>query len=194
MMQISTLVRKIPSNVLIIDVEATCWEGNAPQGQESEIIEIGLCTVNTASGKRGEKRSILVKPERSRVSVFCTQLTSLTQQQVEQGISFAEACSLLQRDYASKESLWISYGDYDRRQFERQCQSYHVPYPFSSNHINLKLLFALLQGLPTQVGMAEALRLLHLPLEGIHHRGDDDAWNIAEILTELMRRNRTFPL
>jgi len=190
----SALVRKIPSNVLIIDVEATCWEGTVPQGQESEIIEIGLCMVHTASGKRGEKRSILVKPERSRVSTFCTQLTSLTQQQVEQGISFADACSLLQRDYASKECIWISYGEYDRRQFERQCQSYHVPYPFSSNHINLKLFFALLQGLPAQVGMAEALRILHLPLEGTHHRGGDDAWNIAGILSELMRRNRVLTL
>ena len=38
---------------------------------------------------------------------------------------------------------------------------------------------------------AEALRLLQLPLEGTHHRGADDAWNIAAILAELMKRYRT---
>jgi len=29
--------------VLVIDIEATCWEGPPPEGLESEIIEIGIC-------------------------------------------------------------------------------------------------------------------------------------------------------
>ena len=37
-------------------------------------------------------------------------------------------------------------------------------------------------------GIAEALKILDFPLEGIHHRGDDDAWNIARSLTELLGR------
>ncbi len=184
------MARRTLDNVLIVDVEATCWESAIPLGQESEIIEIGLCSLDVASGKRLEKKSILVKPEHSSVSTFCTRLTTLTQPQVNQGVSFAEACTLLKKEYFSKERVWISYGDYDRRQFERQCESYHIGYPFSSNHVNLKLLFALLESLPTQVGMVEALRMLHLPLEGTHHRGEDDAWNIAGIFSEILRRNR----
>jgi inhibitor of KinA sporulation pathway (predicted exonuclease) len=27
-----------------------------------------------------------------------------------------------------------------------------------------------------------------LPLEGTHHRGDDDAWNIAALLADLLAR------
>jgi hypothetical protein len=38
--------------------------------------------------------------------------------------------------------------------------------------------------------MSEALALLNLPLEGVHHRGGDDAWNIAGILSELVLRRR----
>ncbi|MEO6890688.1 MAG: hypothetical protein ABI456_14880 [Ktedonobacteraceae bacterium] len=38
--------------------------------------------------------------------------------------------------------------------------------------------------------MAEALQLLQLPLEGVHHRGGDDAWNIAAILAAILRRAR----
>lgn len=36
-----------------LDVEATCWEHDAPQGQRSEIIEIGVCELNLETGKLG---------------------------------------------------------------------------------------------------------------------------------------------
>jgi inhibitor of KinA sporulation pathway (predicted exonuclease) len=36
--------------------------------------------------------------------------------------------------------------------------------------------------------MAQALEMLGLPLEGTHHRGDDDAWNIAGILANLLAK------
>jgi len=175
--------------VLVVDVEATCWDGPAPEGQESEIIEIGLCLLDVATATRLERRNILVRPERSSVSAFCTQLTTLTQEQVEQGTSFAEACSLLQQEYASTERVWASYGEYDRQQFERQCQARQIAYPFG-RHLNVKLLLGLVFALPREVGMAEALRLLRVPLEGTHHRGGDDAWNIAGILAELLKRSR----
>ena len=107
--------------ILVIDIEATCWEGNPPPDQENEIIEIGLCVVEPYTGNRVEKKSILVRPERSQVSTFCTQLTSLTQGQVDGGISFQKACQILQDMYHSKDSVWASYGDYDRELFEKQC-------------------------------------------------------------------------
>jgi inhibitor of KinA sporulation pathway (predicted exonuclease) len=176
--------------VLVVDVESTCWEGPTPEGQESEIIEIGLCLLDVATATRLERRSILVKPERSSVSAFCTQLTTLTQDQVAQGIAFADACALLKREYASAERVWASYGEYDRQQFERQCRSFGVAYPFGPRHLNVKLLFALAAALPREVGMDGALHLLQFQLEGTHHRGGDDAWNIAGILAELLKRSR----
>lgn len=83
----------------IIDLEATCWEGDVPPGQVNEIIEIGVCVLNTGTLERTEKRSILVRPERSKVSEFCTRLTSLTPEMVAGGLSFAEACEVLRRDF-----------------------------------------------------------------------------------------------
>jgi inhibitor of KinA sporulation pathway (predicted exonuclease) len=64
-------VAKKLDQILVIDVESTCWQDTPPVREESEIIEIGICTVDVASGKRLEKESILVKPERSKVSEFC---------------------------------------------------------------------------------------------------------------------------
>jgi inhibitor of KinA sporulation pathway (predicted exonuclease) len=38
--------------------------------------------------------------------------------------------------------------------------------------------------------MAEALKFLGLPLDGTHHRGIDDARNIARIFIEMLRAGR----
>lgn len=172
--------------ILVVDVESTCWEGAPPAGEENEIIEIGVCTLDAASGQRRDKRSILVRPERSRVSRFCTALTTLTQEQVDGGLSFADACKALKKDLKAQERLWASYGDYDRRMFERQCEAFRVPYPFGPSHLNVKTLAALSLGLSSEVGLDEALKLMGLPLEGTHHRGHDDAWNIAAVLARVL--------
>ena len=184
------MAKKI-DQIVVIDIESTCWKNEPPVGQESEIIEIGICTVDVFSALRLEKESILVKPEKSKVSEFCTGLTTLTQEQVERGISFKEACAILKKKYLSHQRVWASFGDYDRRQFDRQCQSQKVSYPFGSRHINVKTLFAIIHALPYEVGMAEALELVSLPLEGTHHRGGDDAWNIANILSQLLLKIRS---
>ena len=168
--------------VLVVDLESTCWAGDPPPGEVSEIIEIGICPLDVATGTRLERRSILVRRTRSTISPFCTQLTTLTAAQVALGVSFAEACTILRRDYQARDRSWASYGDYDRRQFERQCSAWAVPYPFGRTHMNVKHLFALRHRLPQEVGMDLALTKLGLPLDGTHHRGHDDARNTAAIL------------
>lgn len=172
--------------LIIIDVESTCWENQAPPGQQSEIIEIGLCLLNLADLSLDGKRSILIRPQRSKVSAFCTQLTTLTQDQVNDGLLFDEACAILQNDYQSKTRLWGSWGNYDRKMFQSQCESFAVPYPFGDQHINLKKLFAKLYKLPKPAGMAGALKLINCSLEGTHHRGDDDALNIGRIVQKMI--------
>jgi inhibitor of KinA sporulation pathway (predicted exonuclease) len=36
--------------------------------------------------------------------------------------------------------------------------------------------------------MARALEVAGLPLEGRHHRGEDDAWNIAALVLQLAQQ------
>jgi len=175
------------SLINIVDVEATCWDGQPPPGQVSEIIEIGLTVVDLAEGARLGKHRILVRPQRSRVSAFCTELTSLTQEEVDEGVPFAEACGQLARDHHTNQLPWASWGDYDRNQFMRQCKD--VEYPFSSDHTNAKRRFTEALGLRKRPGMAQALEIANLPLEGRHHRGDDDSWNIAALVLHLRSRN-----
>ena len=63
------MARKL-DEILVVDVESTCWDGPPPEGEESEIIEIGLCVVDVDSLSRLSKHSILVKPQRSTISSF----------------------------------------------------------------------------------------------------------------------------
>jgi inhibitor of KinA sporulation pathway (predicted exonuclease) len=177
--------------VLVIDIESTCWEGGVPpKGETNDIIEIGLCPLALSTGRRLEKRSILVRPERSTVGMFCTELTTLTQEQVRQGIAFKDACKLLEDKYHSTERLWASFGDYDRRQFEKQCRDQGIRYPFGPSHLNVKSLCSIARGLQSEIGLPQAMATLGLSLEGTHHRGHDDAWNIASVLWELLKRLR----
>ncbi|MET7455747.1 3'-5' exonuclease [Streptomyces sp. NPDC005574] len=169
----------------VVDVEATCWAGSPPRGQTGEIIEIGLTVVDLAAGERLARHRVLVRPARSRVSAFCTELTGLTQDEVEGGLSFAEACRLLAAGHDAGIRPWASWGDYDRDQFTRQCRAAGVPYPFGRFHTNAKAVFTGAYGLRKRPGMAQALRLAELPLEGRHHRGEDDAWNIAALVLRL---------
>ncbi|MDM8559446.1 3'-5' exonuclease [Candidatus Parabeggiatoa sp. HSG14] len=175
-----------PNKILVIDIEATCWRKKIPKGQLNEIIEVGICVLDTSTYEGTHNDSIIVKPN-SEVSEFCTELTTLTQGDVDKGISLKEACEILQTKYLSRERIWASYGAYDRKQFQRECKAKGVDYPFYSEHINVKELFAETFSLRNPVGMASALRKLELPLEGTHHRGVDDAWNIAKILACLFQ-------
>lgn len=177
-------------HVLVIDIECTCWDGPPPAGQVQDIIEVGLVPLVVATGERLEKRSLLVRPMRSTVSRFCTELTTLTQEQVAAGLTFKEVCRILRDEYRSEERLLASWGDYDRRQFERQCRDQGVPYPFGPTHLNVKNLFGIAKGLNAEVGVPQALGMLGRPFEGQHHRGHDDAWNIASVLGELLQRLR----
>src|SRR6185436_11490207 len=179
--------------IIVIDLESTCWEGPPPEGQVSEIIEIGVSTVDVASLQRVDKQSILIKPVRSQISEFCTRLTTLTADDFKATGSLADATKILKKQFQSQDRLWASWGDYDRRQFERVCREFGVGYPFGISHLNVKTLFAIAHGLDQEIGMDMAYQRLALTMEGTHHRGADDAWNIAGLLTGLLAGNRKTP-
>lgn len=181
---------KLFDQVLVVDVESTCWQGPPPRGQLSEIIEIGLCIVDLKRLERLEKRAIMVKPVRSVVSEFCTSLTTLRSDDVIHAGSLADAVSILKKEYRALDRLWASWGDYDRRQFEIVCRELTVPYPFGRSHLNIKTLFAIAYGDESEIGLDAAFERLGMTMEGTHHRGIDDAWNIAGILCHLFGKLR----
>jgi len=181
---------RLLDEILIIDLEATCWRDEPPAGESSEIIEIGLCVLDLKTLERTHKRSLLIRPERSKVSRFCTELTTLTQADVDAGMTLAEACKILQDTYLSRRRTWASFGDYDRRMLQRCCEQSGVPFPMGRTHLNVKNLHALVYGLENEEELEATMARHGHTLVGTHHRGHDDAWNIALVLAEVLRPAR----
>jgi inhibitor of KinA sporulation pathway (predicted exonuclease) len=173
--------------IVVVDIEATCWDGDPPPGQVNEIIEIGICLLDVATRDLTHKRSLIVRPEFSSLSPFCAELTQLTPDQLHNGLEFAKACWILEREYDTRNRLWASWGAYDRQLFVSQCNARKVRYPFSKKHANIKRVFADAEG--NRIAMLPAMAAIGLEPEGAHHRGDDDAWNTARLLNGLLERH-----
>ena len=80
-----------------------------------------------------------------------------------------------------------SWGFFDVGQFRLDCTRFGLDFPenFESDHVNIKQAFADWKGV-RRCGMTAALDLLGLPLAGTHHRGIDDARNIARIVQQTL--------
>lgn len=178
-----------PETILVVDVESTCWEGAPPDGETSEIIEVGVTTLNPVTLERDGKWNRRVRPTRSQVSPFCTSLTGIRAEDVADAPELREVCAWLERELASRERVWVSWGAYDRNQFRSNCEERGIAYPFGERHANLKALFAERFRLKRPCGMIAALRRLGLYPEGTHHNGGDDAWNTAAILARMLERD-----
>lgn len=171
--------------IIVVDIESTCWSsGKAPEGQHSEIIEVGYCLYNYQHNLLGEKGSIVIKPQHSTVSQFCTDLTGWTQKALDgQGVTFQEACTRLVTELYSPHKTWASFGDYDRAMFEKMCKIYSVDYPFSPQHLNIKAMSMAMLG--KRMGVGKTVTKLGLQFEGTQHNGMWDAYNTARILQHL---------
>lgn len=177
-------------HMLVVDLESTCWRGHPPVGMMHEIIEIGLVVLDNETKQVIQKDSLIIKPEYSEISPFCTELTTLTQEFVEsQGISFREACEILKEKYRSHKRIWGSWGNYDKNQMNKDCRNKGVKYPFSDLHYNLKPLFSFAMGIDRELGLENAMKHMNIPFEGTQHRGVDDAYNVG-LLVEKMFNNK----
>uniref|UniRef100_A0A4W6DKW9 ERI1 exoribonuclease family member 2 n=1 Tax=Lates calcarifer TaxID=8187 RepID=A0A4W6DKW9_LATCA len=81
----SLVSNQIFSYLIVIDFESTCWREKNNYSQE--IIEFPAVVLNTSSGDIESEFHTYVQPqERPILSEFCTELTGITQMQVEAGI------------------------------------------------------------------------------------------------------------
>ena len=177
---------------LIIDLEATCWRYSKGHHGENEIIEIGAVVLDDTREVLGEIQRFVRPVRNPTLSEFCKQLTSIRQSDVDTAQIFPDVLADFQKqveDISGKrlaDLVFCSWGDYDRKQLMKDCQYHRVPYPFGV-HWNVKKEFAKRRRI-RPVGIARALNILRMPLEGTHHRGIDDARNIAKIFRhEVMR-------
>ena len=172
---------------IIVDLEATCSNDGTIPSHEMEIIEIGAVMLNRATWAIDSEYQQFVRPvKHPQLTPFCTELTSITQQDIEAAPKFTEVISHFKEwIYSCPSHVFCSWGNYDKKQFIQDCEFHNVPYPFGSEHRNLKKEFSDYLGVSKRFGMAQALQHLGIEFKGTHHRGIDDARNIAAIFRHI---------
>lgn len=167
---------------IVLDLEATCWQ-DRNNGKRSEIIEIGAVAVDSHGETTGEF-SEFVKPVLHPVlSDFAKKLTTIQQEDIDTARPFEEVIASFW-DWIGVDELpylLCSWGFYDRRQLTRDCELHGLDTTWLEPHISLKHQYQRIRNLRRPVGMGKALRMESLQLHGTHHRGIDDARNIAKI-------------
>ncbi len=177
-----------PKHYLIIDLEATCDQGNTLPRDESEIIEIGAMIQDTETFKIvGQFQTFVCPVRHPQLTEFCKKLTSITQEQVDNAPIFQEAMARLTLWLTNYEDyVFVSWGKYDYSQFGRECAYNGVDYPFGTGHIDMKRELAAIMHMKPR-GIQRMLAYFQMEFEGTPHRGIDDVRNIARLIERVYR-------
>lgn len=166
---------------LVVDLEATCWDTKNGQNPNSEIIEIGAVMLDDKMEIMGEFDQFVRPILNPILSDFCKELTHIKQEDVDDSNAFLSVYGELMQFIGDRQVIFCSWGEYDKKQFRRDCILHNVPeFPKDDKFINIKRLFAEKAHTP-KCGVSRALAMLEMKFEGSPHRGIDDAKNIAKI-------------
>ncbi|WP_444998615.1 exonuclease domain-containing protein [Aliikangiella sp. IMCC44359] len=90
-----------------------------------------------------------IKPVRNKkLTDFCSELTSITQSQVDEANEYPQAIKAFQNWlYQYSGYVFCSLEDYDKKQLIQDSQYHRIGYPIDAEHINIKKLFSINQGL-----------------------------------------------
>lgn len=174
-------------NLLIVDLEATCWNEPGFKRRDNEIIEIGACVVDKFMNPLSEFQRF-IKPVRHHVlSNFCKELTHISQEDVDKAKDFP----LIINEFISwiktnNVFVWGSWGQYDINQILFDCYYHQVLFPFFP-HVNLKNVVSEKLNISPK-GIGNMLSFLNLKFEGTQHRALEDVKNIVRILQKIEYR------
>ncbi|BDS12210.1 3'-5' exonuclease [Aureispira anguillae] len=168
-------------NYIILDLEATCWSKKG--SFTNEIIEIGAVCINQRQALIGEYNSFVKPKLYPELSDFCKELTTIKQEEVDAAETFPVVLDdFLEWIESFGGEYWLcSWGFYDRSQFKKDCELHGLDTTWLRQHISLKHQYADIYNLSRPLGMKGALNREQIQMEGTHHRGIDDAKNIAKI-------------
>ncbi len=173
---------------IIVDLESTCWQNVRAPVEIKETIEIGAVALERPAGPVSSEFVRLVRPvARPQLSAFCTELTSITQAEVDRADYFWQVWPEFLAWIGHEPWTFCCWGNYDVHQLRADCRRHGLAELMILRFINLKTAFANYHQLH-RCGMPGALEFLGLRLEGRHHRGIDDAHNIAKIAMHLLPR------
>lgn len=176
-----------PEFYVVIDFEATC--GSSVPRDEMEIIEFGAVLVDRYTLTIQDEFTMFIRPVlHSELTKFCVELTSISQEDVDNAYSFPTVLKQF-NNWLSKhdgKKTFCSWGKYDKTQLLQDCELHDAEYPFNDEHVNVKTMFSDIRGYKRRYGLTSALKKLKLTFEGTHHRGIDDARNVARVMKAIL--------
>ena len=185
--QDSVIARKLAT------VEANDISPAAPSTQE--IIEFPAFLVDVKKREIVSTFHSYVKPCKARnLSSFCTELTGITQSEVDAAPSFTEVIDNFEDWlYASMQRhscasfAFASDGSWDFAHFfANSCQVNDIPFPgYAKRWINIRKVFSSHYKMHSS-SLTHMLSHLGMEFEGRKHSGFDDSKNIARVLIRML--------
>ncbi|KAK2918683.1 ERI1 exoribonuclease 2 [Channa argus] len=204
------LSNQIFSHLIVIDFESTCWREKNNYSQE--IIEFPAVLLNTSTGEIESEFHTYVQPQEHPIlSSFCSELTGITQMQVEAGIPLQMCLSRFNRwlqnlqlelgvvfprrqqiytapSPSQRLCTFLTWSDWDLGvclQYECKRKQLHKPEVLNS-WIDLRSTYRLFYNRKPK-GLNGALQDLGIQFSGREHSGLDDSRNTAKLAARMMR-------
>ncbi len=182
------MIKRLKTNsIVVFDLEMCCWDdGRKPN--TGEIIEIGVCQVDTKNLTITKVAQYYVKPERDEVSEFCTSLTGITPRTIaKQGRPLREVMATLDKHFGSSGKIFAAWGQ-DDAVLKEELKKKGVKFVMG-DYMNVANMARLLLG-ESRKSQLDVMSEFGLEFEGSVHSGVDDAKNLARLLIEIMKKLR----
>ncbi len=201
--------------VIILDFESTCYNRITKEDKIElfEIIEFPSVILDTHTLEIVDTFQEYIKPiHHPKLTDYCVNLTGITQEQVDNGISLFECLqkyeTWLRKNNIRKGSqedmskivaegkedfILLTCGDWDlntmlARQMCYEEMRYSIYPDYFKKWINIKQLFLYYYKLTEpNTSMMEMLNHLNIEHEGHHHSGIDDCRNITKIVIQMIK-------
>lgn len=180
---------------MVLDFEANC---SGQDIKDHEIIEFPAILVNAVTMETiSEFRYFVRVSSGKKLSNFIKQLTHITQDQVDKGLTFFECLQKFEQWCKSNNVSWanttiITVGDWDLKiMLHNQLGMTKIKLGKYLNDLfgcwtNIKVPFSIYTKTKAK-GMAGMMAYLNLELEGHQHSGIDDCRNTVKICNELIK-------
>ena len=149
-----------------------------------EIIEIGAYKVNRYGEVLGTFSRFVRPVLHPNLSLFCRQLTTIDQVDINRARPFSEVVEDFQEwvgYFDDEEYLLCSWGSFDKKMLIQDSELHDLDPDWAERHINIRRQYHDLKNWRTYKGLKKVVKLEGYEFTGVYHRGISDAENLAKI-------------
>ena len=174
-------------NFIVLDLEATCWQGN-DMNRRQEIIELAAYRVNGYREWIDDFHSFIRPIDHPRLSSYCIELTGIPQEKVSKARKFGPVFTdfLDWIEQLDQPHIICTWGARDLEIIRDECLVHELTEHILPPFINLKAQYANMHRLPREAGLIKALEYSEIEFEGSHHRARDDAFNTTRLFLQYL--------